>query len=190
MQNYQDPFDQPLVQSSPTKQDQVAPPTTPVLNQDEAVSVTQDNDEATQQVRNIYDAAEQEQEAQETKQEQVSHRPHPEQAAVSTESNSESVPLIEVQKEHELEPEIEGWLEKLEQSHDVHLEKPVVHNDDVLVQSVKPDIDLHQDIVLLPLSEEQIEQASKQNITSSMRWLAVWCKRIIKIFKGDVGYQR
>lgn len=100
---------------------------------------------------------------------------------------SENVPLVEIREEAEIEPEVEGWLEKLEQAGEVHLPQPVTHDDRVIVADAGAQIS--QDRVVLPVTLSDQKMNLKKKPEESARWLAVWIERITKIFVGKFRYR-
>jgi hypothetical protein len=101
---------------------------------------------------------------------------------------AERVPLVELREQHEFEPEVEGWLSKVEQGHEVTLSEPVMHEGEVLV--AEPNAQGMQDKLVLPLTQNQVQQGLHVKVVSSARWLAEWCVRIIKIFGDQVQYKQ
>jgi len=107
----------------------------------------------------------------------------------STPANyNETVPLTEITSEHDKIPEaVEGWLEKLERQEDIKLDQPITDDQNQpVLQSATPQVT--DDQIVLPLEEADVSQGIKQKPTSSIRWLAEWCLRVIKKFPGKVFY--
>ncbi len=98
----------------------------------------------------------------------------------------EKVPVVEV-REPEVAKEVEGWVEKLEKGEDTQLPKPVVDDyGQVLVQAAvtqKPKI-------VLPLDVNQVTSGLGQKVGNSIRWLAEWCVRLLKMWPGRVRYKK
>ncbi len=97
-----------------------------------------------------------------------------------TEMASEVPTAPEVEKK----PELAGYMEKAGQE---DLAGPIV--DDYTGQVLlKPS--LPQDVtVTLPLTEDQVEKGLHHQIWDSIRWLAEWCVRQIKMLHGKVKYK-
>jgi len=53
---------------------------------------------------------------------------------------------------------------------------------------VPPAIGDDDDVVVLPLTEAEIEEGLHHKVKDSIRWLAEWCKRFIKTARGNVKY--
>jgi hypothetical protein len=100
---------------------------------------------------------------------------------------SENVPLVEIREEAEIEPEVEGWLEKLEQAGEVQLPQPVTHDDRVIVADAGAQIS--QDRVVLPVTLSDQKMNLKKKPEESAKWLAVWIERITKMFEGKFRYR-
>ena len=107
---------------------------------------------------------------------------HPEQAPIVSQAEvaAENVPVVELSKSQELEPEVEGWLEKLERAEDVHLEQPVTHEDQTLVQASGGHVT--EEHIVLPLTQEEVQEGLKHPLKDGVRWLAEWCVRVSKVF--------
>ena len=101
---------------------------------------------------------------------------------------SETIQLTEITSEHDKIPEaVEGWLEKLERQEDIKLDQPITDDQNQpVLQSATPQVT--DDQIILPLEETDVSQGIKQKPTSSIRWLAEWCLRVIKKFPGKVFY--
>jgi hypothetical protein len=44
--------------------------------------------------------------------------------------------------------------------------------------------------VVLPLTKDEVEKGLHLKVVDSLRWLAEWCARLIKIFGNKVAYRR
>lgn len=98
----------------------------------------------------------------------------------------ESAPIIEVKETEPLPPEVEGWLQKLDQEGDIHLPQSISDDGDLLL-SKSPGQNLAPKIVL-PLTESGVQAGLKTKVTDSAKWLAHWCLRLIKMMKDEVKY--
>ena len=101
----------------------------------------------------------------------------------------EKTPITEYTRKVDIEPEVEGWLEKLEKE-DAQLQQPVT--DDKTGQVVLDDLQKKKDKfkVILPLTKDEVEKGLHYKVVDSIRWLAEWCIRMIKIFGKKVAYRR
>ena len=69
---------------------------------------------------------------------------------------------------------------------EISLPQPITDdNSQVIVDNVVP----QQIVVKLPLNEEQINKALHLKVIYSLRWLAEWTKRLIKIVGGKFIYK-
>lgn len=88
----------------------------------------------------------------------------------------ERFPVVE-EKEKEVEEEVQPFIEKIEK--EIYLAKPVTDDyGQTLVTS--PSAEPTQ--IILPISQSQLLFGLKQKVSDSIRWLAEWCLRLIKIF--------
>jgi len=101
----------------------------------------------------------------------------------------EKTPITEYTRKVDIEPEVEGWLEKLEKEQ-TQLQQPAV--DDTTGQKILEDVDKEKSKfkVILPLTKDEVEKGLHHKVLDSVRWLAEWCIRMIKIFGNKVVYRR
>ena len=108
-----------------------------------------------------------------------------EQRELGPATEPEQAPLTEYE-EPEPEPEVKNWMEKLEEGETVQLPQPVTDDfGQVLVQAAgqtKPKI-------VLPLDETGLSIGLHQKVIDSVRWLAEWCVRVMKMATGRVFYK-
>ena len=97
-----------------------------------------------------------------------------------------STPYIELEKNHELPPEVEGYLKQLE-NHQNQLPQEVVIADSQTGQ-MSPRV-LAQPVVILPLTEEQEKKGKSKNPKFSVRWLVEYSWKMMKVFSGKVMYR-
>lgn len=101
-------------------------------------------------------------------------------------SSAEKVPVVEPGPAKELEPEVKDWLERLETGEEIQLPQPVTDDQgQVIMDSATP----QQVTIILPMSEEKINQALSLKIIYSLRWLAEWVKRLTKIITRKFIYK-
>lgn len=96
----------------------------------------------------------------------------------------EKYPVVE-EKEKEIEKELEPYIEKIEK--EIYLAKPVV--DDygqplVTAPSAQPVQ------IVLPVTQKTFLYGLKQAVSESVRWLAEWCLRLIKIFGSKTVFRK
>ncbi|OGY17987.1 MAG: hypothetical protein A2784_04865 [Candidatus Chisholmbacteria bacterium RIFCSPHIGHO2_01_FULL_48_12] len=98
---------------------------------------------------------------------------------------SEVVRPAEAAETHE--EEVEGWLERLERGEDIHLPQPVTDDQtgQVLVAPASPPAGGE---IVLPVSEEGVKKGLHLQVWDSLRWLAEWSLRILKMFPGRAVY--
>ena len=81
----------------------------------------------------------------------------------------------------ELPVEVEGWIERSERD-DVTEPKTVVYEGQPIVSPAAP----QQVRVSLPLDNTGIKKGLQQQIAESIRWLAEWCLRLMKVDKDKI----
>lgn len=100
----------------------------------------------------------------------------------------EKTPITEYTRKVDIEPEVEGWLEKLEKE-DAQLAQPVVDDTGQVIlddaQKKKKGFK-----VVLPLTKDEVDKGLHHKVIESIRWLAEWCIRMIKIFGSKVAYRK
>ncbi len=94
--------------------------------------------------------------------------------------------VIELKEPDSVPEEVAGWVEKLERGEDINLQQPVTDHGQVVVSSSQPS----GVKIVLPLTQDAVQQGLHAKIVDSMRWLAEWCIRIIKKFPGKVFYRK
>jgi len=99
-------------------------------------------------------------------------------------SDKERIPIVEVGKEPEIMPET--GLEKLEKEQYI-LKKPVL--DDQTGQVLVTAPSAQQSAIVLPLTEEEFQNALTVKIENSIRWLAEWSRRLMKILGSKVRFR-
>lgn len=96
----------------------------------------------------------------------------------------ERYPVVE-EKELEVEKEVEPYIEKIEK--EIYLTKPVSDNyGQIIITS--PSAQPTQ--IILPLTQATLLFGLKQKVDESIRWLAEWCRRLIKIFGPRAVYRK
>lgn len=87
-------------------------------------------------------------------------------------------PVVEVPKGPEIAPELKSYVEKVEEG--AELAQPTIVNVNG-VKAVPPQPQPKPSIVL-PLTPTQFASGLKASVADSVRWLAVWCLRLLKIY--------
>ena len=101
----------------------------------------------------------------------------------------EVTPMTEYTRKVDLEPEVESWLEKLEKE-DAALQQPVTDDKGQVVLDDVDDKKKNKFKVVLPLTKEDVDKGLHRKVLDSVRWLAEWCVRMMKMFSGKVAYRR
>lgn len=97
----------------------------------------------------------------------------------------EKVPVVE--RKAEVGPEVKDWLKKLEEGEEIQLPQPVT--DDSGQPLVQPAAS-QQPQIILPLDEDQFGAAFRKTVYDSIRWLAEWCKRLLRMLPGRVVFRK
>lgn len=96
------------------------------------------------------------------------------------------VQYVETEKSHELPPEVEGFIKKVEDNVD-QIPEEIVIADQQTGQSL-PRV-LAQPVVVLPITSKMEEEGKKKPPTYSIRWLIEWSWKMMKRFSGKVVYR-
>lgn len=105
-------------------------------------------------------------------------------------SGIEDVPgvqVIEQEPNVEIGPEVQGWIEKAKQDN-INIPKEVVVADNTAMSPTG--VYAAQPVIVLPLTQKKLQQGLHMDIKHSVRWLAVWCVRLMKKFHGTVVYRQ
>jgi len=105
----------------------------------------------------------------------------------SAEASRDKAPedMIEIPTEPEVEKGAEGYIEKTEKAGET---KQVIVDDYTQAILLKPTKNQNAKVTL-PLTEDQIQKGLHHQVWESIRWLAEWCMRQVKILKDRVGYK-
>ncbi len=94
--------------------------------------------------------------------------------------------VVETEKNAEVPPEVEKWVEKV-QHHEIQAPHEVVVADKTAQQ---PTGNYASDpVIVLPITQQGMQIGLTKAVTESARWLVTWCTRIIKKFHGMVVYR-
>jgi hypothetical protein len=104
---------------------------------------------------------------------------------ISKEPGLDKVQYQEYQ-ETELGPEVKDWMEKVENGQSVNLNQPVV---DDYGQILLDNSTSQQPQLILPLDEEEVRKGLHTRIADSIRWLAEWCWRLLKMGGKRIEYK-
>ena len=103
--------------------------------------------------------------------------PEPKETLIS---EREKIPIVE-RKEGEIKPEVKDYITKVETAAEIKLPQPVTDDQgQVIVDDVSP----KKVVIKLPLTETEMKRGLHYKIVDSLRWLAEWCLRLVKIAHG------
>lgn len=94
---------------------------------------------------------------------------------------------VEYEPNPEMPPDVESYLERVEQDPQQIPHEVVLSGQDF---SVVPQKTMSQPVIVLPITPELEAEGKKQNPSFSVRWLVEWSQRIMKIFSGKVIYRQ
>ena len=83
----------------------------------------------------------------------------------------------EIPTSPELEPEVEGYIEKVEKDPELMKKLADDYVKTVGMQSANP----QNPKVQIPLTDDQIKDGLHHKVWEAIRWLAEWCSRQLKI---------
>lgn len=107
---------------------------------------------------------------------QITSSSHQKEVLPASEFGEKTV-ITEI-KEPEPSKEMDTWLEKLEKGESVQLPQPITDDyGQILVSSAAPAAVQ----IVLPLTDNEIQQGIKEKVVNSFRWLAFWCLRLLKM---------
>ena len=92
------------------------------------------------------------------------------------------VTLIEA--EPKLKPEVESLIQKVEK--EIYLAKPITDDAGQPVMSSPTTV---MPVITLPVTQSTYLAGLTQQITESIRWLAEWCRRLIKMLGERVAFR-
>ena len=108
--------------------------------------------------------------------------PEPKETLVS---EREKIPIVE-RKEGEIKPEVKDYITKVETAAEIDLPQPITDDQG---QVVADDITPKKVVIKLPLTETEMKRGLHYKIVDSLRWLAEWCQRLVKIAHGKFIYR-
>ena len=93
--------------------------------------------------------------------------------------------VIHEYKEPEPSKEVEPWIEKVEKK-EIKLPQPIYdQSGQVILDNIVP----QKPKITLPLDKLGIQKGLKYKVQDSLRWLAEWCLRVIKMGRWRVVYK-
>ena len=98
----------------------------------------------------------------------------------------EGEPRIIEKKEFEPSSEVKPWVAKVKSAEEITLPQPIKDEyGQILIEAAQP----VKPRIVLPLAKPKIKRALQKKIVESVRWLAEWCLRLIKMFPKRVTYE-
>jgi hypothetical protein len=94
--------------------------------------------------------------------------------------------VVENEKNHELPPEVEGFIKSVE-NHQDQIPQEIVIADQTTGQTTPRY--LAQPVIVLPITPEVEKLGGKKSPNFSVRWLVEWSHRLMKMFSGRVIYR-
>lgn len=97
------------------------------------------------------------------------------------------VQQVEVEPTPEISPEVESYLQKVE-DHTEMAPKEIVIADGTQTSPVDHQYP-SQPVVVLPITQEEEKEGAKKSPKFSIRWLVEWSRRLMKMFIGKIIYR-
>lgn len=97
------------------------------------------------------------------------------------------IQVVEQERQPELPPEVDGFLQHVE-SHADQAPAEIVLGE--LAEDNLPKNVPKQSVIVVPITPEIEEVGAKKNPTFSVRWLVEWSQKLIKMFQGKVVYRQ
>ena len=89
-----------------------------------------------------------------------------------------------MEAEPKLKPEVESLIQKVEK--EIYLAKPITDDAGQPVMSSPTTV---MPVITLPVTQSTYLAGLTQQITESIRWLAEWCRRLIKMLGERVAFR-
>lgn len=87
-------------------------------------------------------------------------------------------------KEPEPAKEVAEWVEKVPEKEEIKLPEPIYdQSGQVILDNATP----QKPQITLPLDDQGVKSGLKQKVQDSLRWLAEWCLRIIKMDRWKIA---
>ena len=99
--------------------------------------------------------------------------------------SGEKYPVIDAEPSPKIEKDVQDYIEKVEKEQ--FLSQPIT--DDYGQPIISPPASQDPKIVL-PITQNQYLLGLQEKITESIRWLAVWCGRLVKIFGQKAVFRK
>ena len=97
----------------------------------------------------------------------------------------EAEPRLIEKKDFQPPPEVKEWVKEVKTAEEVTLPKPIKDEyGEILVRAASP----IKPKIVLPLTKPKAQQGLHKKIVQSIRWLAEWCLRLIKMFPKRAVY--
>lgn len=108
-----------------------------------------------------------------------------EQRGLTGLSFKEGEPRVIEKKDFEPAAEVKEWVSEVKEAEEITLPQPIKDEyGQILMEAATP----VKPRIVLPLSRPKTQQALHKKIIESIRWLAEWCLRLLKMFPKRVDY--
>ena len=95
--------------------------------------------------------------------------------------------LVEVEPQPEIPPEVESYLQKVDERTDTAPQEIVIADGSQTVPTKHPYPS--QPVVVLPITKDEEKEGIKKSPKFSIRWLVEWSRRLMKVFMGKIIYR-
>jgi len=96
-------------------------------------------------------------------------------------------PASSEKKEFEIPPEVKDWMQQIEEGEEISFPGPI--KDDfgqILMEAAR----ITKPKLTLPLDDKGLKSGLQHKIVDSIRWMAEWCLRLIKMIPDRVTYNQ
>lgn len=98
---------------------------------------------------------------------------------------TEGIKVVE-KKEFEPSKEVASWMEKVE-GEEIELPQPIEDQyGQILLEAARTS----KPKIVLPISKKKVKKGLHHKVADSIRWLAEWCLRLLKMFPERVVYKK
>ncbi|MFH2118242.1 MAG: hypothetical protein ABII10_00675 [Candidatus Paceibacterota bacterium] len=184
---------QPIVQSDPVIQSQssdqspIQSPTQPTPTtqpQPDPIAVGVMTQAMPRVINQAVDVADQQQQTSRTSKKEAAESVSLDQIAIDAARGAQ---LVEAEPQPEIPPEIESYLQKVEDRKETAPQEIVIADGSQTSPNDHPYPS--QPVVVLPITAEEEKVGAKKSPKFSVRWLVEWSRKLMKVFMGKIIYR-
>lgn len=95
--------------------------------------------------------------------------------------------LVEVERSSELPPEVDGFIQEVQEHEELQPQEIVVADGSIQLQPTQIPM---KKVVVLPITPEVEKAGAHKASKYSLRWLVEWSRRLMKMFSGKIIYSQ